>query len=184
MTGQGSAHHLVLVGLIGAGKTTVGALCAQRLGRDFLDTDHIVEALAACTVSEIFAETGEAGFRTLERQAISDACAAPSPSVIACGGGAVLDPDNRSALHAAGTVVWLRAAARSLADRVGVAASRPLLADGDREATLARLAALREPAYEAVADVAIDTDGKDADAVADAVIAAFAAADTEVRHGA
>jgi len=104
--------HLVLVGLMGAGKTTVGQMCAARLGRAFVDTDDLVETLAHASVSEIFASDGEARFRELEQQAVAEACASPEPLVIACGGGAVLAPANRRLLRAAGTVVWLRAPPR------------------------------------------------------------------------
>jgi shikimate kinase len=101
--------HLVLVGLMGAGKTTVGQACAARLGRAFVDTDDLVVTLAGVPFDEIWRDGGEPRFRELERAAVADACASPDPLVIACGGGAVLDPDNRARLRAAGVVVWLRA---------------------------------------------------------------------------
>jgi shikimate kinase len=170
-TGDGPARHLVVVGLMGAGKTTVGALCAERLRRPFVDTDDLVAATAHRSVAEIFAEDGEAAFRELERRAVADACASPDPLVIACGGGAVLDPENRRALRTHGCVVWLRAAPQVLAERVGADGSgRPLLARGDASSVLERLDAERSAAYEGVAHATVDTDQKDADAVADAVI--------------
>lgn len=143
---------------MGAGKTTVGQRCAQRLGRPFVDTDELVVATSGYTVSELFASEGEAGFRARERAALADACAAPEPLVIACGGGAVLDPENRAAMRAAGLVVWLRASPERLAARVGDGSDRPLLAGGPTRETLVRLATLRAPAYQAAADVVIDTD--------------------------
>ena len=171
MTGA-APRHLVLVGLMGAGKTTVGARCATRLGRPFVDTDDLVEVLAGRTVAELFA-TGERAFREAERQAVADASASPTPLVIACGGGAVLDADNRTALRTHGFVVWLRADPSVLADRVrddGV--DRPLLADGPLP-TLVRLAATRDAAYRAVADTEVSTEDRTPDAVVDAVVEEF-----------
>lgn len=160
----------MLVGLMGAGKTTVGRMCAGRLGRAFVDTDDVVEALAHDCIAEIFANDGEARFRELERQAVADACASPEPLVIACGGGAVLDAANRRLLRAAGQVVWLRAPASVLHDRVGDGSARPLLGS-ESPATLERLEAERESAYSATAQMSVDTAGLDPDAVVDAVLA-------------
>jgi shikimate kinase len=164
--------HLILVGLMGAGKTTVGRCCAERLGRDFVDTDDLVIMRAGMPIDDIFASRGEAQFRALEREVIADVCASPAPLVVACGGGSVIDPDNRKQLRNAGVVVWLRASVAVLAERVGDGNTRPLLAHGP-EAALTRLERLREPLYEAAANVAVETDGIDPDAVADAVVAAY-----------
>lgn len=172
-------RHLVLVGLMGAGKTSVGMRCAARLDRAFVDTDEVIEATTGRSVTDLFRD-GEDAFRSLERQAVADACAAPDPVVVSCGGGAVLDPDNRRVMRATGTVVWLDAPARTLAGRVGEHAggSRPLLAGGAPTVeTLERLAALREPAYEAAAHVRIDTDGLGVDEVSDAVLEELARCD-------
>src|ERR1041385_704881 len=109
MSGEGATRHLVLVGLPGAGKSTVGERCAARLGRPLVDTDDIVQAGAGMVTTEIFAIEGESGFREREHQAVADACASPVPVVIACGGGAVLRADNRTLLRSRGVVVWLRA---------------------------------------------------------------------------
>jgi len=166
----GAPRHLVLVGLMGVGKSTVGAECAARLARPLVDTDELVEATAGATVSEIFDSEGEDGFRARERVAIADACASTVPLVIACGGGAVLDAANREALRRRGMVVWLRASPAELAARVGDDSARPLLAGLPRVETLERLATLRAPAYESAAHVVIDTDSLDADAVADRVL--------------
>ncbi|HUV10862.1 MAG TPA: shikimate kinase [Acidimicrobiia bacterium] len=165
-----SPQHLVLVGLMGAGKTTVGRRCAERMARPFVDTDELVEALVGRSVAEIFATDGEGTFRDLERSAVADACAAPAPVVIACGGGAVLDPVNRAALKARGFVVWLQAASDRLAARVGTGDDRPLLRGGAAREQLERLAAVRSDLYEAVADVAVTTDDRDVEQVVDAVL--------------
>jgi shikimate kinase len=159
---------------MGAGKTTVGRRCADRLARPFVDTDDLVEAMARRSVQEIFAEAGEQTFRALECDAVRDAVASPAPSVVACGGGAVLDADNRRRLREGGTVVWLRAAPIVLAERVDAeGAERPLLAPRAAVTTLERLAVVRAPAYEAVADAVVDTDGRSVDDVADAVLALY-----------
>ena len=166
---SGSGQHLVLVGLMGAGKTTVGRRCAQLLDRPFVDTDDLVVATTGMSVAEIFERYGEARFRELERDAVADACASPDPLVIACGGGAVLDPATRKRLRSAGVVVWLQAPPDVLGARVGDGSSRPLLRDGN-VATLERLAAQRGPAYEDAADVLVDTNRRTVDEVAAAVI--------------
>jgi shikimate kinase len=172
MIDDGSRRHLVLVGLMGAGKTTVGAACATRLARPFVDTDDIVEATTGMSVSDVFAHQGEAGFRELERRAVADACATPTPAVIACGGGAVLDGDNRRRLHRAGYVVWLQAPPATLMGRVKDGSERPLL-QGRGTATLERLAVVRAAAYEAAADAVVDTDGRTVPEVVDAVLEVY-----------
>jgi shikimate kinase len=164
--------HLVLVGLMGAGKSSVGRVCAERLGRDFVDTDTLVEQQVGLSVDEIFRRDGEAGFRELERNVIADVCASPAPLVVACGGGAVLDPENRRALRGAGVVVWLRAPAATLAARVGAGSTRPLLRN-DPEGALRRLEQLREPQYESAAHLSVSTDGIAVETVADTVLARF-----------
>lgn len=165
--------HLVLVGLMGAGKTSVGEAVARRLGRRVVDTDALVERRSGETVAELFAR-GEATFRAAERAAVADAATTAEPLVISCGGGAVLDPDNRDVLRAHGRVIWLRARPETLSERVGGGDGRPLLADGVLE-TLTRLAAERAPAYEAAAHAAVDTDGLSLEDVVDRVLGAFAA---------
>jgi shikimate kinase len=176
MSDDETRPHLVLVGLMGAGKTTVGERCAERLARPFVDTDVVVEALSGRSVQELFAEAGEGVFRDLERDAVRDAVASPVAAVIACGGGAVLDPENRRRLRRAGTVVWLRASPAVLAERVDADdVSRPLLAARGAVATLERLAVVRAAAYAAVADTVVDTDGRTIDEVAAAVLEVYPA---------
>jgi len=173
-----TSRHLVLVGLMGAGKTTVGQRCAQILDRPFVDTDELIEATTRMSVADVFATQGEQQFRAHERAAVADASASPTPLVIACGGGAVLDPENRRQLRAHGVVVWLRASPAELGSRVGADAAdaRPLLAGGaPPAATLQRLSALREPAYEAAAHVQVDTEDRTVDEVADAVVGEYRA---------
>jgi shikimate kinase len=171
-----TGEHLVLVGLMGAGKTSVGDVCASRLGRPFVDTDDLVEIAAGMTVPDLFALGGEGRFRALEREAVADACATPRPAVIACGGGAVLHADNRRQLKAAGFVVWLQATPEVLAGRVGrglARTERPLLAGGPPTTTLERMSMVRASSYEAVADAVISTDDRTVAEVADAVLAEY-----------
>jgi shikimate kinase len=176
-----SARHVALVGLMGAGKSSVGARCAALLDRPLVDTDELVESVTHLTIIEIFEQHGEDRFRELERTAVADACASPVPTVIACGGGAVLDPENRRVLGSAAFVVWLRASAAILATRAGAGGTRPLLEGGNAPATLARLARVREPAYEAAADVILDTDDRAVDDVAREVVAAWRASEAQSR---
>jgi len=177
-----TTRHLVLIGLMGAGKSTVGERCATALDRAFVDTDRLIELNAGTTVAEIFSTQGEPAFRALERTVVADVSGSPAPLVIACGGGVALDPDNRRALREHGVVVWLRAAAQELGRRVGSGAGRPLLEHGlggedglggrgsTPAATLERLAVLRAPAYEAAAHFIVDTDGLAIDAVTELVL--------------
>ena len=164
--------HLILIGLMGAGKTTVGRECALRLGRSFVDTDDLVASSARLSVEAIFATQGEPAFRALERLVVADVCASPEPLVIACGGGTVVDPENRRSLRAAGVVVWLLAPAATLLTRVGDTSARPLLRD-DPAGALTRLSRLREMTYQAASHASVDTDGVDVDAVTDAVLSAY-----------
>jgi shikimate kinase len=171
-------RHVALVGLMGAGKTSVGARCAELLGRPFVDTDEVVEATLGLSVPEIFAAEGEPGFREYERRAVADVCASPVPLVIACGGGAVLDSANRAQLRATSVVVWLRAGPEALAERVGDDADgRPLLKGRGTAATLALLDVLRAPAYEAAAHTIVETEGRTVDEVAAAVLEEYARCD-------
>ncbi len=167
-------RHIMLVGMMGAGKSTVGVLLAERLGRTFVDVDDLVEVSAGRSVPEIFTTDGEDAFRSLERVALADACASPEPMVIATGGGAMSDPENRRVATASALVVWLQAdpgalAARIAGTSVGASAPRPLLATGDPVTTLERLSVLRADAYAAVADVVVATDDHSAEQVVELV---------------
>ena len=164
--------HLALVGLMGAGKSTVGRECARRLARPFVDTDDVIVTATGMNVDEIFAAGGEKLFRQHERAAVADVCASPELLVIACGGGAAVDADNRKALRASSVVVWLRAPVAELVKRCRNGSTRPLLR-GDPAAALSRLERLRAPAYEAAAHCVVDTEGLGRAAVAEAVLAEY-----------
>jgi shikimate kinase len=159
---------LVLVGAMGAGKTTVGRLVAEALGVEFLDTDEVIERTAGKTVSEIFVDDGEPHFRALERAAVAEALAAHE-GVLALGGGAVLDPATRDLL-AGHRVVFLRVGLSDAAQRVGLGVSRPLLL-GNVRGRIKQLLAERAPVYESVAQHVVETDGLSATEVADRVLA-------------
>lgn len=167
----GGAGRVLLIGMMGSGKTTVGRLVAARLGCPYLDSDAEVERTTGRSVPELFAVEGEAAFRTAESAALADAVGRPGPSVVSVAGGAVLDPANRALLRVSGVVVWLRARAATLALRVGDGTGRPLLG-GDPPAALARLEAERTPLYAEIADVVVDVDDLEPAEVVERVLAA------------
>ena len=142
------AKPIWLVGMMGAGKSTIGPKLAERLGRAFVDTDREIEAAQGCAVAEIFARDGEAAFRKLEAEAIA---AVPAASVAALGGGAIAQPGMPERLALRGTVIYLKASISTILRRVGKGDSRPLvagLATAERRAVLERLLAERRGAYE------------------------------------
>lgn len=151
-------RRVLLIGMMGAGKSTVGAALADRLGWPYLDSDTEIVRRRGMTVPEIWRSEGEPAFRAEEAAVLRAAVASAGPSVIAVAGGALLDPANRAAVTGAGLVVWLRAGVDTLADRVGAGEGRPLL-DGDPRSALARLEAQRRPVYQATASVTLDVDG-------------------------
>ncbi len=162
--------RIVLVGMMGAGKTTVGRRLAERLGWDYLDSDEQVAETTGRTVPEIFAEDGEATFREVESGVLSTALAGAQPVVVSAAGGVVLSPANRARMAGSGTVVWLRADPSVLARRVGAGEGRPLL-DDDPPGVLAALAAERRDLYASVASVTVDVDDLTPDQVVDRIFA-------------
>jgi shikimate kinase len=152
-----SGPHLVLIGMMGAGKTTVGRRVADRLGRPFLDSDAAIEQRTGRTVRQIFADEGEPAFRWLESQVLISMLDDDEPAVIAAAGGTVLQEENRHRMRDRGTVVWLRADPALLADRVRNGDHRPLLGD-DPRATLERLASEREALYTETAHAIVDVE--------------------------
>jgi shikimate kinase len=153
---------------MGAGKTTVAGLLAQRWGVAVRDTDHDVEADAGREISEIFVDDGEAAFRELERKAVATALA-EHDGVLALGGGAVLDPATREQL-AGHTVVFLRVGLSDAVKRVGLGVGRPLLL-GNVRARIKALLDERTPVYESVATHTVTTDARSPEEVADEVVA-------------
>ena len=161
---------IVLIGMMGSGKTTVGRALAERLGWRFLDTDAQVVADTGSTISEIFEQLGEAAFRAVESRVIAEAMTATDPVVISVGGGAVLAEANRVRLRAGGVVVWLRARPETVLARLGSGIGRPVL-QGDPAGTIHRLDALRRPIYTDAAHIVVDVDDLDPQTAAGRVIA-------------
>lgn len=139
-------RHIVLIGMMGAGKTALGSELARRLHVPFTDSDVEIEAAAAMSISEIFARDGETFFRDREAQVIGRILK-ESPRVISTGGGAWMQDRNRAAITAAGMSVWLACDLETLWHRVRQRSTRPLLKTEDPKGTLARLLAEREPTY-------------------------------------
>lgn len=148
--------NLILVGMMGAGKTSVGKLLARRLQRAFYDSDEEVERRCGVRIPVIFDIEGETGFRARETQVIGELCGLDR-IVLATGGGAVLAEENRRRLAARGTVVYLHARPAHLWQRVRHDRNRPLLATPDPQGKLEELYAERDPLYREVADLVLDT---------------------------
>lgn len=166
-----NGRPIVLVGMMGAGKTSVGKRLATRLGLEFVDADQAIEEAAQKTISEIFAEHGEAYFRDGERRVIRRLLA-EGCKVIATGGGAFINPETRQAAQENGVTVWLKAEFNVLWDRVRRRPHRPLLQTTDPEGTLRKLIAERYPIY-GLADVTVPSQDVPHEQVVDAVIEAL-----------
>ncbi|HEY6531347.1 MAG TPA: shikimate kinase [Acidimicrobiales bacterium] len=161
----GRSGHVVLVGMLGAGKTTTGRRLASALGRPFADSDSLIEAATGRTVREIFETDGEPAFRRLESEVLARSLSSGEPTVVAAAGGVVLDPANRELLGRAGTVVWLRAPIGVLVGRVGRSDHRPAV-QADPRGTLQTMEDDRTELYREVADVTVDSSAPIDDVVA------------------
>ncbi len=172
--GARARQRLLLVGMMGSGKTTVGRLLAERLGWRHLDSDAQVESATGRTVRAIFQEDGEPAFRREEKRALEQALSAGVAEVVSVAGGVVLDPGNRDLLRRSGTVVWLRARPSTLARRVvtdpGLGPDHRPLLEGDTAARLAELDAVRRPLYREVAGIVVDVDDLSPDEVAERIL--------------
>ena len=157
--------NIYLVGLMGAGKSTVGRWLARRLKLRFLDSDHEIERRCGVKIPVVFEIEGEAGFRTREAQVIAELVALDH-IVLATGGGAVLSPTNRQRLAERGFVIYLRARPEDLYERVRHDRNRPLLAAADPLARLRELYLERDPLYQAVADLVVETGSQGVQALA------------------
>jgi shikimate kinase len=167
------SRSVVLVGLMGAGKTAVGRLLADRLQLPFVDADREIESAAGLTISEIFEKHGEPFFRDREEKVMARLLSGP-PHVIAAGGGAFMSARTRDRIRESALSVWLKADVDLLVKRTAKRNHRPLLAGEDPRAVLQRLAQIREPVY-AGADITVATSDEPADAVAQRVAAALLA---------
>ena len=156
-----SARNVVLVGPMGAGKSTIGRALADELGAAFVDTDTLIEDRSGASIAWIFDVEGEEGFRDRETATIRELSGSRG-AVIATGGGAVLREENRRLLRAMGAVVYLETSVKQQLARTRRDRKRPLLRAGDREKVLADLLAVRDPLYREVADLVVRTDGRGA----------------------
>jgi shikimate kinase len=162
---------LILVGLMGAGKTRVGRRLAERLHLPFMDTDHEIENETGKSISDLFAQIGEPAFREGERRLIARLMERPA-SIIATGGGAFIDPRTRAAMLEQGLVVWLRADLDTLVARTGRTNKRPLLQGVDRAEKLSELIDIRYPIY-AEAHLTVDSHHGPVENTVEAVLAAL-----------
>ncbi|CAK0743216.1 Shikimate kinase [Gammaproteobacteria bacterium] len=152
-------RNIFLVGLMGAGKTTVGRQLARALDLPFEDSDRVIETRTGVSISFIFEQEGEANFRAREKTVINELTAA-NGIVLATGGGAILDPDNRSCLKNRGCVIYLRAPVEILVTRTAHDRSRPLLQGTNSHTRLHQLLEVRDPLYREVADLILDTSNR------------------------
>lgn len=172
---QGDAHisptgqvPIFLIGMMGAGKTTIGRGLARSLGREFLDLDHEIEARCGVSIPTIFDIEGEAGFRRRETQVLEEVTLRRA-IVLATGGGAVVAPENQALLRARGIVLYLKAGSDELFRRVAKDKNRPMLLTANPKARIVELLRQREPIYEQLADYTVETGHGSIHAVLDAV---------------
>lgn len=165
-------RSVVLVGMMGSGKSTVGQRLAGRLGLPFVDADHEIEVAAGMSIPDIFATRGEAEFRAGEQRVIARILG-QGPQVLATGGGAFMNADTRRRISERGVSIWLKAEPETLMRRVRKRANRPLLQTSDPEGTLRRLLAEREPTY-ALADLTVTSRDDPHDMVVEQVREALA----------
>lgn len=165
---------IFLVGMMGAGKTTIGRALAQKLRRPFVDTDRILVERTGVPIATIFEIEGEAGFRRRESAILAEVAREPG-RVVATGGGIVLDPANREAMRAHGTVLYLRARVDSLWERLRHDTTRPLLSTPEPRETLARLLEQRDPLYAQAAHLVVDTGPQSAANLVNRIVAALEA---------
>lgn len=172
---QGDAHispsgqvPIFLIGMMGAGKTTIGRGLARSLGREFLDLDHEIEARCGVSIPTIFDIEGEAGFRRRETQVLGEVTLRRA-IVLATGGGAVVAPENQALLRARGIVLYLKAGSDELFRRVAKDKNRPMLLTANPKARIVELLRQREPIYEQLADYTVETGHGSIHTVLDAV---------------
>lgn len=151
------AQNIILVGPMGAGKTTIGKQLARQLGRKFYDSDRVIEERTGANIPLIFELEGEKGFRQREKAVIAE-LTQKQDIVLATGGGAVLDSENRDQLGCQGFVIYLSAPLEQLIRRTSKDRQRPLLQTADPRKKLAELLAIRDPLYRQVADEILETD--------------------------
>ncbi|MEP3349194.1 MAG: shikimate kinase [Marinomonas sp.] len=168
------APNIILVGPMGAGKTTIGRLISQSMGKEFYDLDKVIEDNAGADIPWIFEKEGEDGFRKRETQALTSIVQSDtSDSVVATGGGIVMREENRDILRDDALVVYLYASVAQQLYRTSKSTHRPLLQTGDPRATLRKLFEVRDPLYREVATLVIETDSRHPKSVANKVLDAI-----------
>jgi shikimate kinase len=175
------AGNVYLVGMMGAGKTTLGKALAQKTGLEFIDTDRVVVERTGVPVATIFEFEGEPGFRRREAAVLAE-LAGRSGCVVATGGGAILAEENRRAMRGSGTVIYLLARVESLWERTRHDSARPLLATADPKGTLATLLAERDALYREAAHIVVDTGSQSAASLAARVLSALGEHDESSRQ--
>ena len=162
-------QNLFLVGPMGAGKSAVGRQLARLLHLQFVDSDQEIESRTGVDIPFIFEKEGETGFRQREAKVIDD-LSQKEGIVLATGGGAIIDPENRNHLGARGFVIYLHTSVDQQLSRTRKGRIRPLLENGDPRAVLESLMATREPLYREIADLTVETDGRKVHAVANEIL--------------
>ena len=168
----GETGSLILVGMMGAGKTTVGKVLSRHLGKPFFDSDREIQKQSGATIPVIFEYEGEAGFRKRESE-ILEKLVGVGNIVLATGGGAILSPENRALLRASGTVVYLRASVDDLWRRTRQDTSRPLLQTDNPRARIAELSASRDPLYRETAHIIVESGKQSTQRLAQLIIQGF-----------
>ena len=153
---DGRACRVILVGMMGSGKTTVGRRLSEATGWPYVDNDDLVLRVAGATSRELVAERGERAMRKAESDALRIGLEEPPPCIVGAAAGTIIDPANREVMRSTGIVAWLRVDAAALEARAVGADHRPWL-EGDAATWLRRTAAERDPLYASVADVVVDT---------------------------
>lgn len=166
---EGRVKNIALIGFMGSGKSAVGKRLARKLGYDFVDTDKEIERKNGRLIRQIWKEKGEEYFRQIESTVIKEVTMAKN-KVIACGGGAVLDPVNIQFIKESCLVVYLKATSNQLYQRLKYATDRPLLNVPDAQKEIRRLLGAREKAYHEVSDLIVDTSGLTVDGVVDQIM--------------
>lgn len=162
-------ENIILIGFMGCGKTSVGIKLSYHMRRPMLDTDKLIEKDEGRTISEIFETDGEGCFRDLETQCLKKLIATADKQIISVGGGLPVREENHALLKELGTVVYLRAMAETIYERVKHDTTRPLLQGDDPKQKIRSLMEQRAAVYEKAADIIIDVDGKDFDDITDEI---------------
>ena len=166
-------NNIILIGFMGCGKSSLGVRLSYRMRRTLADTDKIIERRKRMAVSEIFDKLGEEACRQMETQCLERLLVRKEPQVIAVGGGLPVREQNQELLKKLGTVIYLRATAETVCERLAYDNTRPLLQGENPEEKVRKLMKEREGIYESVADYMVDTDGRNVDEIADEVLGYF-----------